>query len=94
MNIRIASIRLARKQQNLQLASRLVNEQVDSLYRRFLSVENSQDNSVLDSFRYLSDQSINLNNEQQLAIMESEFEAAKLLYHTNEKKLDGVEVKI
>ena len=94
MNIRSASIRLTRKQQNLQLASRLVNEQVDSLYRRFLSVEHIQDNSVLDSFRYLSDQSINLNNEQQLAIMESEFEAAKLLYQTNEKMLDGVEVKI
>ena len=92
-DFRISLVRLARKQENTNLAMRLITEQVDNLYSRFLSSDQTPSENPFESLKYLSSKLLStLNSSDQLLVLESELETAKLMYVINSNKLDSIEV--
>lgn len=90
---RIAAAQLARKQQNVSLASRLMTEQIDCLYSKLLSNFENPHEDIYESIKYLgANMNVNLDSGLQLLHMESEFEAAKLLKKNEIKIIKSIEV--
>ena len=92
-DFRLASARLARKQLNLKLATRLITDQIQSIYSK-ADINTNPSQNIFESLKGLVDQQtrLNLHNNMRLLIMESELEAAKLLNQMNANKADSVEL--
>ena len=93
--LRLACAKLARKQANTSLALRLAAEQLRALYAKFLpdTFLPASADALFGSLKCLARSlPASLSLGEQVVWLETEREAAKLLYQLSPSKLDSVEI--
>ena len=100
-DFRLASARLARKQLNFNLASRLIIEQLDLMQSR-PTVATTTSETNFDTIKHLLEENNYLfqksNQQNRILLLESELETAKLLYELSindkSKLLDSISILV
>jgi hypothetical protein len=92
--LRLACAKLARKQANTSLALRLAAEQLQALYAKFLpDTRPASADALFGNLKRLARSlPASLSLREQVVWLETEREAAKLLYQLSPSKLDSVEI--